>query len=211
MRVAVFGGTGAIGRHLVEQAVDAGHDVTALVRDAARLPTASARLAVVQGELDDRERVGTCVAGAEAVLSALGPARNTTYEADRMVAGVGQILAAMEQHGVRRFVGLSGAGVRVVGERKALPDAVASAVVRLFAGHVLDAKQREYELIRRTDLDWVIVRPPRVVDGPLTGNYRVGALRVGPRSRIARADVAHFMLRQLNDDTYLRQAPVIAY
>ena len=57
----------------------------------------------------------------------------------------------------------------------------------------------------------MIVRPPRVVEGPLTGNYRVGALRVGPRSKISRADVAHFMLRQLDADTYLRQAPFIAY
>jgi putative NADH-flavin reductase len=211
VRVAVFGGTGAIGRHLVDQAVDAGHDVTSLVRDAARLPTASPRLVVVQGDLDDEERVATCLAGAEAVLSAVGPTGNTARDADRMVAGVARILAAMEQHGVRRLVALSGAAVRVEGERKAVPDVVVSAVARLFARHVVDAKQREYDLIRRSDLDWVIVRPPRVVEGPLTGNYKAGAVRVGPRSKISRADLGHFMLRQLDDDTYLRQAPFVTY
>ena len=211
MELAIFGATGAVGRQLVEQAVAEGHDVRAVVRDVARLTTASPRLTLVQGELEEAERLASALAGADAVLSALGPAANSAQAADRLVQAVRAIVDAMEEHGVRRYVGLSGGAVRLDGERKQVVDALASAVVRVVARHVVDAKQRECELLRDSGLDWVIVRPPRITDGPLTGSYRAGEIRIGPRSRISRADVAHFMLRQVSEDRYLRRGPFISY
>lgn len=211
MRLAVFGATGRIGRHVVEQAVAQGHAVIAFVRDPSRLPVPAERLTVVTGDIGDPSAVETAVAGAGAVISALGPKHNTAAEAQRVVEGMRNVLAAMERHGVRRLVNLSGGAIRVPGEWKRPAGAIASAVVRLLARHVVAAKQREFELIRRSGLDWVAVRPPRVTDGPLTGRYRTGDVALGPRSRISNRDVADFMLRQLTDDSYLRQAPFVSY
>lgn len=210
MRIGLFGATGAIGRHVLEQALEAGHQVSALTRDGDRL-AATPALRVVEGDAGTAATVADVVAGTDAVVSALGPSTNAPAEVGIAVAAITNILDAMHQHGVRRVVALSGAAVEVPGERKAFPDAVASAVVRLFARHVVAAKQREFGLIHASDLDWVAVRPPRVTDGPPTGRYRTGELKLGPRSAISRADLAHFMLRSVTDDTHLRRAPFISY
>ena len=207
----MFGATGRIGRHVVEQAVAHGHAVVAFVRDPSRLSLPAERLTVVTGDVGDPSAVEAAVDGADAVISAIGPKHNTAAEADRVVDGMRNVLAAMERHGVRRLVNLSGGAIRVPGERKPPADAVASAVVRLLARHVVAAKQREFDLIRRSAVDWVAVRPPRVIDGPLTGSYRAGDVALGPRSRISNRDVADFLLRQLTDDTYVRQAPFVSY
>ena len=211
MRVALFGATGAIGRHVLEQAIAAGHEVTAFTRDSGRLSLHDERARAVEGDARSAERVAATIEGADAVISALGPSSNRRAEVEMAVTAMTNILAAMEHHGVKRLVALSGGAVEVPAERKARGDAIASAVVRFLARHVVAAKQREFRLIHASSVDWVAVRAPRVTDGPLTGKYRTGQLALGPRSAISRADLAHFMLRCLNEDTYLRQAPFISY
>lgn len=183
----------------------------AFTRDASRIGVQHGRVQIVEGDAGSAAQVAEAIAGTEAVISALGPSSNRPAEVEIALAAVASILAAMKQHSVGRLIALSGAAVEVPGERKSPGDAIASAVVRLLARHVVAAKQREFELIQASEVDWVVVRPPRVTDGPLTGRYRTGRIRLGPRSAISRADLADFMVRQLTDDTYLGQAPFIGY
>jgi len=210
VRLAAFAATGRIGRHVGEQAVAPGHAVVTFVRDPSRVPGTTDRLTVAIGDVADPSAVEAAVAGADAVIGALGPKHNTAADAERVVDGMRNVLAAMERHRVPRLVNLSGGAIRVPGERKRPADAIASAVARRLARPVLAAKQREFDLIRRSAVDWVAIRPPRVIDGPLTGSYRTGTIALGPRSVISNRDVADFMLRQLSDETYLRQAPFIS-
>lgn len=106
---------------------------------------------------------------------------------------------------------LSGAASSVPGERKALRDRIASAVVRVFVRHVMAAKQAEFDLISGSRLEWIAARPPRVVPGPRTGRYQAGPdLRLGPRSRISQPDLAEFLLHQVSDDTWVRGAPSVS-
>ena len=210
MRIALFGATGAIGRHVLEQAIAAGHDVKAFTRSADRLPSDDDRVVAIEGDATSADHVASAIEGTDAVISALGPATNKPEEVAIAVSAMTNILAAMERHDVRRLVALSGGAVEVPGERKARGDAIASAVVRLFARHVVAAKQREFGLIHASRVDWVAVRPPRVTNGPLTGEYRTGRIALGPRSAISRADLAHFMLRCVVEDDYLRRAPFIS-
>ncbi len=114
----------------------------------------------------------------------------------------------MKTHGVRRLVAISGGAVNVPGERKGLAARIASAVVRVFVANVVAAKQREFEVVYATDLDWVAPRPARVVDGPRTGTYKVGDAARG--MSVNAGDVADFMVGALTDDRYLGQAPLIA-
>ena len=205
MRVAVFGGTGATGRHIVEQALAAGHTLTVLARDPARLLSAKHdRLTVVQGSALSRDHVVRTVAGADAVLSALGGAslrdEHTVYTAAAL------IVEAMQAGGARRIVLVGSAGI--FGEVPGLPGLVVKTLLR----HPLRDHRRQYEVLCTSGLDWILVRAVRLGDGPRTGVYRVA--REGfPRrgSLIARADVADFMIRSLTDDSYLRSAPAIAY
>lgn len=208
--LAVFGASGAVGREVVEQALRNGDTVRAFVRHVARLPLRHERLQVVEGDLRDDAAVGRAVAGSDAVVDALGPVQGTDWETDTFADAARSILAAMERHGVRRVVVLSGGAVSLPGERKAWSDAIASRLVRVTAGRLVEAKQRELDVVRRSALEWVVVRSPRVIEGGLTGRYRAGRIALGPRSRISRPDLAHYLLRQVREDANLHGAPYVS-
>lgn len=204
MKLTIFGATGPSGRELVRQALDGGHSVTAFVRDPARLPFQHERLSVARGDVLDQAAVDAAVAGRDAVISALGINRGSpkTIHAD----GTKRIVAAMERHGVRRYIGLSAFGA---GDSRD-----GSLYVRLTWALLrpnLEDKQRHEELIRASELDWTLIRPPRLTNGPATGRYRTGSdIRMRPTAQVSRADVAAFALSQLDDDEFVRRAPAIA-
>lgn len=208
MKITIFGATGRTGRPLVEQALAAGHEVTAFVRDPARLPIQHERLRTVQGDVTDPAQVSAAIAGADAVLSALG--HTATSTTDVQTVATRHILAAMQQHGVQRLVSLTGAGVADAEDTPKLWNRAIGLVLRLSAPAVLADADEHAALIRRSDRDWVIVRAPMLTDGPHTGKYRVGVVGQGTGPRIARADVADFMLKQISDSRYLRRAPMIS-
>lgn len=196
MKLTILGATGRIGRHLLDQALEAGHDVTVLVRDPTRFAAGPSRVAVVPGTIGDADAIDRAVAGADVVISAIGPDANSPDQVDRLRTGMRHTIAAMQRHGVRRIVNLSGAGITAPGETKPLLDRIATRIVRLFSGHVVAAKQAEYDELARTALEWVAVRPALVTDGSRTGRYAAGPGELRPGARISRADVAHLMLAE---------------
>ncbi len=207
MRVAIFGASGRTGRHVVEQALAAGHEVTAFVRDPARLPTRHERLRLVAGDIGDAAKVAEAVVGQDAVISALGTNRPAF---NAMTSGARHIVGAMERHGVRRLVTLTGAGVPDSHDRPTPINRFISLLLQRISPDVLADAQRHADQIRASDLDWTIVRVGRLTDGSRTGNVRVGWVGVNTRPFIGRPDTAAFMLRQLSDGTHLRQAPMIS-
>lgn len=207
MQLTIFGATGRTGLPLVEQALAAGHTVTAFVRDPAKLTLAHAQLRSVAGDVRDPAAVSTAVAGADAVISALGHTKQSP--ADLQTVATRNIIAAMQQHGVRRLVSLTGGGVRAPQDQPKLFDQVIRFALATIAGKVLRDAVAHAELITASDLDWVIVRGPMLTDGPYTGNYRVGWVGLDAKPQIARADVADFMLKQATNPTHLRQMPML--
>jgi putative NADH-flavin reductase len=196
VRLTILGASGRIGRHVLEQAVEAGHEVTVLVRDPARLGELGDRVRAVTGTISQREAVDEAVSGAEAVISAIGPDGNDAAQVEQLRAGMRNTIDAMRRHGVRRIVNLSGAGITAPSERKPLVDRVVTRVVRRFARHVVGAKQAEYDELARSGLEWIAVRPAIVSDGPLTARYVAGPAELRPGARISRADIGHLMLAQ---------------
>ena len=209
MRIAVFGATGRTGRHLVEGALGDGHEVTALVRDPAKLSTSHEGLRVVEGDVLIPQSVEETVAGADAVLSALGHTKMSPK--DVQTRGTQNIVVAIKKHGARRIVSLTGAGVRDPGDRPKPVDRVFSGLLRLLQRDVLEDAERHAEVLKASGLDWVIVRAPRLTDGPATGGYRVGLVGQNSGTKISRADVAGFMLRALTNDEYLGRMPMVSY
>ena len=206
--VAIFGGTGKTGRHLVEGALAAGHRVAVLARTPVKLDLRHERLRVVKGDVQDPAAVSSTVEGATAVLSALGPTQNTP---DHQVSrGTGHILDAMRAHGVRRIVISAGAGVGGEGDEPKLFDRLISFVLELAARHVLEDMTRTVHAVRASDRDWTVVRVPMLTDDPAAGSVRDGHVGVNTGPRIARADLARFMLQQLDDPTHVRATPVIS-
>jgi putative NADH-flavin reductase len=206
MKVIVFGGTGTVGRLVVEQAVEQGHEVTLLTRDRARVGPPPARVHVVEGDVFDARAIAPVIAGHDAVVVTLGGGRKGGVRA----RGTAAIIEAMRATGVRRLVVQSLIGVGDSREQlnffwKRLMFGL------LLRGAFADHVEQE-RLTRASGLDWTIVRPGSFTDGPRTGSYRRG---FGPQEKtslkVSRADVAEFVVEQLTDDTWLRKAPSQAY
>jgi len=216
MRLAVFGATGRTGRPLVEQALERGHEVVAFARDATDLPAAvreDDRVSVVEGDAYSGDGVERAVAGdgepADAVVSVLG---QTSEGPDDLLTEAGRhVLAAMDEHGVDRFVTLVGAGVREEGESVSLGGKVMSALLKLLARSVLEDARDHVETVRAGDTDWTVVRAPRLTDGEHTGEFRHGTdLALGLGDTAARANVAEFVLDCLEAELYVHEMPKIA-
>jgi hypothetical protein len=116
----------------------------------------------------------------------------------------------MRNHGVDRLVTLVGAGVEAEGDPSSLGRTVMLSAMRWFAGEMLEDAQRHPDLIRKTDLEWVVVRPPRLSNDPYSGDWQAGYLRLGPTAKMARADLAEFMLRQVETDEWVGESPMVA-
>ncbi len=206
LKVLVIGATGGIGSHATQQAITAGHSVRALVRDASSdLPAGVERMV---GDLSDAGSVEEAVAGVDAVLWTVGATRNTHDQVQVFERAATNVVAAMRSQGVRRLIALSGAGVTIDGETKPLAGRLMSAFVALVVRHVVQAKRREYEVFSRSGLDWTLVRPPRVVAQPAMGKFVAGEKLVG-RS-ISQADLAEFIIRELDDPQFVHKAPYIS-
>ncbi|MEH0424371.1 NAD(P)-dependent oxidoreductase [Streptomyces sp. B21-083] len=193
MKLTVFGATGGIGQEIVRQALDAGHHVTAVVRDPGGLTVTSEALEVFHADLSDPRAVRPAVAGRDAVLSGLGPrSRKDAGVATRLTRTV---LRAMEAEGTRRLLVTSAAPV---GPEPAADGPLDRAVRRIVSTILKDvyADLREMESeLTRSATDWTVVRPPRLRNTPLTTRYRTVIDGFPPKGRfIARADVAHAML-----------------
>lgn len=209
MRLAIFGASGRTGRPLVEQALAAGHEVTAFVRDPSRLDVDHERLKVVKGDVKDYAEAQEAVAGADAVLSALGHTKSSAK--DVQTVGTENIIAAMKKFGVRRLVSLTGAGVGDPKDEPKLFDRAITGLLKLLQRDVLEDAQNHARAVEESGLDWVIVRGPMLTEGEKTGTYRVGYVGKDSGTKVSRADVADFMLRQVEEDAYLHQKPMISY
>jgi putative NADH-flavin reductase len=210
MKITIFGATGKVGRHLVDQALERGDRVTAFVRDPSKLTThRHERLKVVQGNVQNPKDVEQAVAGTDAVLSALGQTK--TSSKDVLTEGIKNIVAAMNKHGVRRLVSLTGAGVRDPKDEPKLVDRVIGSLLKLLQRDLLEDALGAARVIQESGLDWVIVRAPVLNEGEKKGEYRVGYVGKESGTRLSRADLAGFMLEQTTDDTYLHQAPMVSY
>lgn len=208
MKLAVFGGSGRVGRQLLAQALARSHEVAALARDAQKLAQFSQSIDVIEGDVQDAAAVARVVEGADAVISVLGPTANRPdYQVSR---GMTHILAAMKDHGVQRLVLSVGAGVRDAQDEPKLLDRLIRGLVMLLSRHVYEDMRRTAELVRASDLAWTIVRMPMLTDAAGSGNVRVGYVGKGTGPRLSRADMAAFMLDQGESEQYVRQAPVIS-
>lgn len=207
MRIAVFGASGRTGRPLIEQALEAGHTVTAFVRDPARLPDDHERLAVVQGDIADAEAVARAVAGQDAVISVLGQAQDSPR--DLLSVSAQNIVAAMQRHGVRRLVTLVGAGVGDPRDEPPPPPArIMIGLLKLLAPRVLADAERHAATVRESGLDWTIARVPRLSDGPPMGSIQLGYERPG-FTPVSRADAATAILKLVTEGEHLQGAPIL--
>jgi putative NADH-flavin reductase len=210
MRLTIFGATGGTGTSLVELALSAGHEVTAVVRDPARFTVpAQPLLRVAALDLLDPDALVPVVASADVVLTAIGPHGTgpTTISHD----SVASIVTAMQKAGTRRLIMVSGSIVTDRGESPYMRYLVKPVARATFLRHVCADMRRAEDAVRGTDLDWTIMRPPGLTGKPASGRYRTAIDRNLPHGFTAsRADLAASMLAAIDDPATVRRHVAIA-
>lgn len=208
-KLFVLGATGGTGRQVVSQALDAGHQVTAFVRHPDKMPIRHERLTLTAGDVTaGGPALGDAVRGQDAVISALG--RGTSFKADGLMQrAVPSIITAMRASDVRRLIFVSAMGV---GDTSRDAPVIPRLFHRFLLRDIFADKRAAEELIGRSDLDWTIVHPTGLTNGPLTGAYRSGEhLTMRGFPTVSRADTAHFVLRQVEDGTFVRKVVIVSY
>jgi len=203
MKIAIFGASGRTGILTVYQALDKGHQVTAFARQPSSVTIQHKNIRVVQGDILECDKVKQAIEGQEVVISALGV--ESRKPSTVLSEGTSNILRAMEESHVPRFICMSSAGI--LGNDAGF--IFGKIIMPLFLREVFKDKVRQMEIIQKCLLEWVIIRPTGLTDAPKTGKYKI---TLGPPAswKIPRADVADFMLKLTTDKQYDRQMPAIA-
>src|SRR5258708_1271601 len=217
MKLAIFGATGATGRCLVEQALDQGYDVTAFARNPLTLTTRDAHLSIVTGDVFHPANVEEAVANQDAILCTIGGHDRLRVARSRhprqpglCTVGTRNILDAMKKYDVSRLICLSAWGIGDSKDR--LPFVFKHIILPLLMKEEYEDKEAQEQLIQQSTLDWTIVRPSRLTNGPHTGSYRMKSiLEFSGQSSISRADVADCMLKQLTDQTFRHKCIELSY
>lgn len=209
MNILIIGATRGIGRQLLEQTLQAGHAVTALVRDPQKLTPQHERLTVVKGDILDPESVQRAMAEQEGVCVTIGI--GITWKPVTVFSeGTRNVLEAMRRQGVWRLICITGIGA---GDSKGHGGFLYDRLFNpLLLKTIYEDKDRQEALIRTSETEWTIVRPGFLTNGPLTREYQVITDLTGATAgKISRADVAHFMLGELTANRYLGKTPLLTY
>jgi putative NADH-flavin reductase len=209
MRLLVFGATGATGQQILMQGLQQGHELTVFVRDPAKLTLREDGLRVVVGSVpENADAICGAVRGQDAVISALG-VRNSLKSGNLISRSMQAIVPAMEREAVRRLILTSAFGV---GDTRRDAPLLPRIMYRVLLNDIFADKAAGEQYLRKSSLDWTLVYPVLLTNGPRTGQYRAGErLRLRGLPMISRADVADFILKQLQDTTYLRKGVAISY
>jgi len=213
MHISLFGATGATGKLLTERALAAGHTVSALIRTPEKFPYA-ARVRVIKGSAFDLSAIAETLTGADAVLSALG-AKSPFKNEDVLPRAVPLIVRSMSELGVKRIVALGSAGALATSLDKQ-PAYRRWIVQKIVYNYLLKYPVLEqisqYKTLSASTLDWTMVMPPMLTNGPAKGRYRIDGEAL-PRngSMISRTDVADFMMQQLRSTEWFRKGVYITW
>jgi len=204
MKLTIFGASGKTGVELVKQALEKKHVITAFVRDPSRLSIQHDQVDVITGDVLKAENVAEAVQGQDAVVCVLGS--NDLKKTNIRSAGTANIIQAMKKENVQRFIVVSAMGT---GDSW---DTLSSTGKFLYAT-VLKSSREDHEAqetaVKESSLDWTIIRPSGLTDEPKTGEYEVGENIPAKTSRIARADVADLILKELEQNAFIGKAVTI--
>ena len=208
MRLLIFGATGGTGRNAVSQALEKGYHITAFVRDPTALAIKNKNLTLIQGNVLNLKDVQEAVKGQDIVISVLGnKTKDALWKSSTIISdGVKNIIAAMRANKVKRVLFVASFGVN---KDIFLPEKL---FIRTVLKNIFADIPKQEALIKASGLDWTIVHPARLVNTPRTGKYKQGVdLPIGLSSKIARSDVADFLLKSIEDKALVGKIITISY
>lgn len=206
MRVLVIGATGGTGRHLVRRLLERGDSVRALARKPADITERHERLEVAQGDARDAASIDRAVQGVDVVVVAFGPRSLKKDDVQETLAR--NLVLALRKHGVKRLVNLSAWGA---GDSAAKAGLLFAVIRNTVLRQVYADKERGEAILLDPSLDYVNVRPGRLLDSPARGGVKASLEGTGIKKELTRDDLAAFMVEQLHSDTWLKKSPLVGY
>jgi putative NADH-flavin reductase len=210
MKITILGSTGFVGKVLIKKAIAAGYQVKTLARDPRKLEDIKNKIEIINGSVFDSLKVEEAIEGAEVVLSAIGPPAGKPCDPSQYEKAMKEIVSIMDKNGIRRYIHIGGAG-HEGGEdeiwnfkRKFL-----RLFLNLLARQILVAKHLEWEVLKSSDLDWTLIRPPRIANEAASGSISVDEKKL--RSlKVSVEDLTDFILLQISSKDWIRKAPLIS-
>lgn len=207
--IALFGGSGQTGQAFLDKALEAGYRLRALARTPEKIPQKSERLTVLQGDVLEEQDVRHTISGTDVAVSLFGHVKGSPkwLQSD----GTYNIIQAMRAENIRKIISLSGGGLPFERDEPKLADKLIRGIMKIAVPKVLNDAVRHAEILRSSQLDWVIVRGPRLTNEAERGDYRVGWVGVNASTSIGRKDLADFILQQVEKNDYIHQMPFVSY
>ena len=208
MRVLIIGASKGIGLETTRQALEAGHHVRALARSAAGMALSDPNLEKVRGDALKSQDVEAALSGMDVVIQTLGVGLGDLFRPVHLFSEATRVLiAAMRAQGVKRLICVTGFGA---GDSQASISCLQRVPFQIVFGRAYDDKSSQERLIKESELDWTIVRPGVLTSRPRTGRYKIFSEPSQWRNGIiSRSDVAEFLVREIEDQTYVHQTPVL--
>lgn len=209
MHIALFGGSGRSGVEFIPRALRAGHSITTLARTPSKVTYTDSNLKVLAGDVTNAEDVAETIEGADVVVSLLGQTKGGRDDVQTM--GTRHMVDAMKDRQINRIVSMSGGGLPYEKDEPKFIDKAFRGVMGLFFKSVIRDATDHADVLRRSGLDWTIVRAPRLVEEADRGDYKVGYVGTTGGNKISRGDVADFILKITEEGTYGRDMPFISW
>ena len=209
MQVTGFGATGRTGRFLVKELIDNNYSIKALVRSGEKLESKDRVIEIIQGDILDYNSVKESITGSEAVLSVIGHIKNTQKDMQKL--GITNVIKAMNEDRITRLIVLTGAGVPSKKDKPTFADKFTTFMVKTLAKDRFEDGVKYVEEIKKSNLNWTVVRANLLTNELNHVPYKVGYLgNKGLGYRISRKNVAKFMVKLLRDNSYSNEMPYIS-
>ena len=210
MKIAIFGSTGFVGRVLINKALTAGYQVKTLVRYPEKLENIKDRIEIINGSVFDPRKVEAAIEGTMVVISTIGPHPGKPCDPKLYEKAMQDIVRIMDKNGIKRYIHIGGAG-HEGGENEnwTFNRRFLRLFLNLFNKQILVAKHLEWEVLKKSNLDWTLVRPPRIANEPASGNISADGKMLN-NLKISVEDLTNFILEQITSKEWIRKAPLVS-
>jgi putative NADH-flavin reductase len=209
--IALFGASGRTGKPLIALLLSKGYTVKALVRNPQSITTKHTQLQLMKGNILNASDVETVVQGVDAVVSVIGHVKGDAQSPMVQTEGTAHILSAMQKHGVKRIISLTGGAVPYSKDQPKFPDKAIKFIMNLVAKETLNDAIAHAEKIAKSGTAWTVVRGPRLLEKPPVGSYRVGFVGVNASTAITYGDLAQFIADELEQGKHIHSMPFVSH
>jgi putative NADH-flavin reductase len=210
MKVAILGSTGFVGKVLIHKAVAAGYQIKTLVRNPEKLQDIRDKVEIIQGSIFEPSAIEETIKDAEAVLSTIGPPQRNPGDPVQYEKAMKDIVSAMNKYGIKRYIHIGGAGhPGGENEKWTMSRRLLRFFLTLFSKQILVAKHLEWEVLKTSDLDWTLVRPPRIANETATGTLLADERNL-ESLKVSVGDLTNFILEQITSKDWIRKAPLVS-